>query len=371
VLNAIDDVSFQQRPIPKALGDHEILVEVKKTGICGSDVHFYKHGRIGPIAVEQPMVLGHESSGVVSQVGAKVTHLKPGDRVALEPGAVCGLCHECKSGKYELCGHIQFAATPPKDGTLGRYYCLPAGVSYLIPDSMTLEDAAMIEPLSVAVHAVANIGNFRATQTIAVWGAGPVGLLCMAVAKALVAVRVIGIDIVPSRLEFAKNYAATDVFLPPSPNENESKMEYSKRCAEVMMKEFGLQGRGGNNVVDVVVDASGAEASIQTALHVVKVGGTLVQLGMGTADVQIPMTLMLIKEVTIKGSFRYGPGDYPFAISLVTQGKVDLKPLVTHRFPFDQAVEAFKATHVGKSDDGKPVIKAIISGPDVSPDDHM
>jgi D-xylulose reductase len=235
---------------------------------------------------------------------------------------------------------------------------------------MTMEDAALIEPLSVAVHAVVNIGNFRATQTIAVWGAGPVGLLCMAVAKALGAARVIAIDIVLSRLEFAKTYAATDVFLPPVPNPNESGMEYSKRCADTMMKEFGLRERGGINVVDVVVDASGAEPSIQTGLHVVKAGGTFVQLGMGTPDVQIPMTLMLIKEVTVKGSFRYGPGDYPLAISLVAQGKVDLKPLVTHRYPFDQAIEAFKATQAGKSDDGKPVIKAIISGPDVSPNDN-
>jgi len=236
---------------------------------------------------------------------------------------------------------------------------------------MTLEDAALIEPLSVAVHAVANIAGFRATQTIAVWGAGPVGLLCMAVAKAIGAVRVIAIDIVPSRLEFAKSYVATDTFLPPPRNANEAGMEYSKRCADTMMKEFGLQERGGIDTIDVCVDASGAEPSIQTALHVVKVGGTFVQLGMGTPDVQIPMTLALIKEVTIKGSFRYGPGDYPFAISLVAQGKVDLKPLVTHRFPFDQAIVAFKATQAGKSEDGKPVIKAVISGPDVSPDDHM
>lgn len=135
-----------------------------------------------------------------------------------------------------------------------------------------------VEPLSVAVHAVANIGNFRATQTIAVWGAGPVGLLCMAVAKALGATRVIAIDIVASRLEFAKSYAATDTFLPPAANPNETNMEYSKRCAETMMKEFGLQERGGINTVDVVVDASGAEPSIQTGLHVVKVGGTFVQV---------------------------------------------------------------------------------------------
>ena len=135
-----------------------------------------------------------------------------------------------------------------------------------------------IEPLSVAVHAVANIGSFRATQTIAVWGAGPVGLLCMAVAKALGAARVIAIDIVASRLEVAKNYAATDIFLPPAANPNETNMVYSKRCADAMMKEFGLQERGGINTVDVVVDASGAEPSIQTALHVVKAGGTFVQV---------------------------------------------------------------------------------------------
>lgn len=135
-----------------------------------------------------------------------------------------------------------------------------------------------IEPLSVAVHAVANLANFRATQTIAVWGAGPVGLLCMAVAKALGAARVIAIDIVPSRLEFAKNYVATDIFLPPTPNPNEDKMEYSKRCADAVMKEFGLQERGGADTVDLAVDASGAEPSIQTALHVVKAGGTFIQV---------------------------------------------------------------------------------------------
>jgi len=135
-----------------------------------------------------------------------------------------------------------------------------------------------IEPLSVAVHAVANLANFRATQTIAVWGAGPVGLLCMAVAKALGAARVIAIDIVPSRLGFAKGYVATDVFLPPALNPDENTMEYSKRCADAMIKEFGLQERGGVNTVDVAVDASGAEPSIQTALHVVKAGGTFVQV---------------------------------------------------------------------------------------------
>jgi len=311
------------------------------------------------------MVLGHESSGVVFKVGAKVKHLKPGDRVALEPGAACGICHDCKLGQYQLCPEMVFAATPPNDGTLGRYYRLPGSVAYKLPDNLTLEDGAMIEPLSVAVHAVASLAKLRTNQTIAIWGAGPVGLLCMAAAKALGASRIIAVDIVPSRLEFAKSYAATQTFLPPAPLPNETKPEYSKRSAAAMREALGIADRGPNSI-DIAIDASGAEVSIQTALHIVKTGGTYVQVGMGTAEVTIPITMLLIKELNFKGSFRYGPGDYELSIALVSQGKIDLKPLVTHRFAFNDATIAFKTTRAGKSEDGKGVIKAIISGPDVA-----
>jgi D-xylulose reductase len=336
------------------------MVQVKKTGICGSDVHFLVEGRIGDFVVEKPMVLGHESAGIVCKVGSNVKHLQVGDRVAIEPGATCRKCELCKAGRYELCPDIVFAATPPHDGTLGRYYLIPADLAYPLPENASLEDGAMIEPLAVGVHSVANLGGLRANQAIAVFGCGPVGLLCMAVAKALGASRIIGIDINPSRLEFAKQYAATHTYLPLKPEKGE--VEYGRRNAADMKKQLGITERGSGGI-DLVIDASGAEASIQTAIYIVKAGGTVVQVGMGNPNVTMNVVPIIAKEIIYKGSFRYGPGDYPLAISLVANGKIDLKPLVTHRFNFDEAVIAFEATRAGKSNDGKGVIKAIISGP--------
>ncbi|GAB1519922.1 hypothetical protein RhiTH_002993 [Rhizoctonia solani] len=370
ILKAVEDVVYEDRPVPECkftprrpvkLQDNEVLVEVKKTGICGSDVHYLTHGRIGDFVVNAPMVLGHESSGIVYKIGSKVKDLKPGDQVALEPGQSCATCEYCKSGRYHLCADMVFAATPPYDGTLARYYKLRSDIAYKLPPNMSLEDGAMIEPTAVAVHSVSTLAKFQPEQSIAVFGAGPVGILCMAVAKALGARRIVAIDIAPHRLEFAKNYAATDAFLPPKMEEGESKPAYSARAAALLKKEFGLSDRGDNSV-DVVIDASGAEVCVQMGFHIIRVGGTYVQVGMGP-DAQVPFGVMMVKELTVRGSFRYGPGDYQLAIALVSQGKVDLKPLVTHRFEFTDAVAAFNTTKTGKGPDGKGVIKAIINGP--------
>ncbi|KAJ4478231.1 xylitol dehydrogenase [Lentinula aciculospora] len=368
VLRSIEDVAYEERPVPESISDTEVLVAIKKTGICGSDVHYYVHGKIGDFIVKDPMVLGHESAGVITKVGAKVKHVKVGDKVAVEPGSTCRICDSCKSGKYNLCPDIVFAATPPYDGTLARYYRVLGDLTYPLPEHLTLEDGAMMEPLSVGVHSVSNLGNFKFGQSIAVFGCGPVGLLCMAVAKALGAKRIIAADIVPSRLEFAKSYAGAIPYRPLSPNKDETKLEYSRRNAENMKKTLEIEDRGAN-AIHLVIDASGAEVSIQTALYIVGTGGTMVQVGMGNPNVQIDLSQLMTKEVAYKGSFRYTHGDYPLAISLVAQGKIDLKPLVTHRYDFNDAIAAFKATRAGKSDDGKDVIKAIISGPDVSPND--
>ncbi|KAH7098483.1 xylitol dehydrogenase [Auriculariales sp. MPI-PUGE-AT-0066] len=362
VLRKIEDVAYEERSVPELAPD-EVLIEVKKTGICGSDVHFLVHGRIGDFIVKEPMVLGHESSGVVCKVGSKVKHLTVGTRVALEPGASCKSCDNCKAGRYELCPDMVFAATPPNDGTLARYYKLPADLAYALPDHLDLEEGAMMEPLSVGVHAVANLGNFRANQTIAVFGAGPVGLLAMAVAKALGAKRVIGVDIVQARLDFAKSYAATDVYLPGKKEDGEDQIAYSKRIAAEMADKLKFTERGIDSI-DLVVDCSGAPTCIQMGIFIVKHGGTFIQVGMGFPEVVLPVTTLLIKEVNFKGSFRYGPGDYPLSIGLVASGKIDLKPLFTHRFSFEQAALAFETTKKGKSEDGKAVIKAIISGPE-------
>jgi D-xylulose reductase len=178
-------------------------------------------------------------------------------------------------------------------------------------DSNRIEHIEQMEPLSVGIHSVANLGGLRANEKVIVFGAGPVGLLCMAVAKALGASRVIAVDIVPSRLEFAKNYAATDTYLPPKPLEGESKMQYSARNAKTMMEQLDIEERG-YKAIDLVIDASGAEVSIQTGILVARHGGTYVQVGMGAPEIQIPVTTLLVKELSFKGSFRYGVSAFPF-----------------------------------------------------------
>ncbi|KAF8556965.1 GroES-like protein [Imleria badia] len=359
VLKNIQRTEFEPRPIPE-IGAHDVLVEVKKTGICGSDIHYLVHGRIGDCVLPP-------GSDMV-RFGSSVTHLKPGDRVSVEPGATCKKCDACKEGRYQLCPDIKFAATPPYDGTLTRYYAVPSDLAYPLPSHLTLEDGAMMEPLSVAIHAVSKLAGLKANQSIAVFGCGPVGILCMAVAKALGASRIVAVDVVLGRLEFAKSYAATDVYQPPPVAEGESRITYSKRSAAALMQQLGIAERG-PTAIDLVVDASGAEVSIQTGIRIVKFGGTYVQVGMGSPDITIDMSVVLVKELVMKGSFRYGPGDYPLAIALAAQGRIDLKPLVSHRFPFESSPLAFETTRNGKSDDGKGVIKVIISGPGVDIND--
>jgi D-xylulose reductase len=210
------------------------------------------------------MVLGHESAGIVVAVGSSVTSLRPGDRVAMEPGIPCRRCVRCKDGHYNLCPAMAFAATPPYDGTLAAYYSLPEDLCYKLPENMTLEEGALIEPTAVAVH-ISKQANIRPGDSVVVFGAGPVGLLCCAVAKAYGATKVVSVDINEERLEFALGFAATVGF--------RSRKESAEESARRLVEECGL-GEG----ADVIIDASGAEVCIQTAIHALRTGGTYVQV---------------------------------------------------------------------------------------------
>lgn len=289
------------------------------------------------------MVLGHESAGTVVEVGSDVKTLAVGDRVALEPGYPCRYCRPCLSGKYNLCPDMAFAATPPYDGTLTGLWNSPADFCYKLPDNVSLQEGALIEPLAVAVHIVRQ-ASVAPGQSVVVMGAGPVGLLCAAVAKAFGATTIVSVDIVQSKLDFAKSFAATHIY--------SSQRVPAEENAKAIKELVGLPGG-----VDVVIDASGAEPSIQTSLHTVRMGGTYVQGGMGKADINFPIMAMCLKEVTAKGSFRYGAGDYPLAVELVASGKVDVKKLVTGVVAFEQAEEAFKKVKEGEA------IKVLIAGP--------
>jgi len=255
------------------------------------------------------------------------------------------------------------ARTPPFDGTLQGYYKLASDLCYKLPDNISLEEGCIFEPLSVGVQAVAKVADLHSNQNIAIFGAGPVGLACMAVAKALGSRRIIAVDIQDDRLAFAKTYAATDIWKSTAPQKDESKMAYARRQSREMAESLGLDLDQGTEAIDVVIDCTGAEVCISTGIYLVKDAGTFVQVGMGSEYVPIPITALLTKMVTLKGSFRYGAGVYKLAIDLVAQGKIALKPLITHRYEFKQAKEAFQAMVDQKGYDGKPPIKCIISSP--------
>lgn len=306
-------------------------------------MHYWLHGAIGHFVVKDPMVLGHESAGTVVSVGSSVTTLAPGDRVALEPGYPCRRCSQCLGGRYNLCPEMCFAATPPYDGTLTGFWNAPADFCYKLPESVSLQEGAMVEPLAVGVHIVKQ-GGVKPGDTVVVMGAGPVGLLCAAVAKAFGASKVVSVDIVQSKLDFSRTIGATHTYM--------SQRVSAEENAANIIKEADL-GEG----ADVVIDASGAEPSIQASLNVVRVGGTYVQGGMGKSDINFPIMKLCIKEVTAKGSFRYGSGDYKLAVQLLASKLVDVKGMISGVVKFTEAEEAFKKAKGGE------VIKMLIAGP--------
>jgi D-xylulose reductase len=238
---------------------------------------------------------------------------------------------------------MRFAASPPIDGTLTGFYTSAEDFCYKLPEHVSLQEGALLEPLAVAVH-ITKQAEIQPGQSVVVMGAGPVGLLCCAVAKAYGATKIVSVDIQKSRLEFAASYAATHTFMPERVPAEEN--------AARLLKETGLEGGA-----DAVIDASGAEPSIQTSIHTVRRGGVYVQGGMGKPDITFPIMALCIKEVTCKGSFRYGSGDYKLALEFVSSGKVDVKKLITETVKFEDAEQAFKDVKGGKG------IKMLIAGP--------
>jgi D-xylulose reductase len=300
------------------------------------------------------MVLGHESAGEVVEVGAAVSQLKPGDRVAMEPGVPCRRCNQCRSGSYHLCSSMIFAATPPWDGTLAKYYVNAADFCYKIPDHMSMEEAAMVEPVSVAV-AIAKTADLRAHQTVLVFGCGPIGVLCQAVAKAYAAKKVIGVDVVQSRLEVAMSYGIDHVFTPERLKAGTDPLAHAERMAEKLKAECGLDGGA-----DVVLECSGAEPCVQMAVFAARHGGTIVQAGMGKEIINFPITAVCTRGLVLKGSIRYLTGCYPGAIDLIGKGVIDVKKLITHRFKFEQAEQAFELVKAGREDVFKVMIKGVV-----------
>eukprot|EP01094_Clydonella_sp_ATCC50884_P022424 TRINITY_DN5137_c0_g1_i1.p1 TRINITY_DN5137_c0_g1~~TRINITY_DN5137_c0_g1_i1.p1 ORF type:complete len:348 (-),score=96.40 TRINITY_DN5137_c0_g1_i1:196-1239(-) len=325
VLHGIDDLRLENVDLP-ILKENDVLVRVRSVGICGSDVHYWKHGRIGDFVVNAPMVLGHESAGEVVAVGASVRGLAAGDRVALEPGVPCRVCTHCKSGRYNLCAEVRFLATPPVHGSMANFVAHPADFCFKLPDHVSFDEGAMLEPLSVGLHA-AQRGGVSLGHTVLIVGAGPIGLMCMIAAKACGATRVLMSDLKSSRLAVARQLGAHDTFC----------------VGEAPTLEEAIAS-GAVPRPDVTFECSGAQRAIATAIKATASGGVVVLVGLGAAEVTIPIIDAATREVDLRGIFRYA-NTYPKALALVSSGVVDVKPVVTHRFPLEEMLQAFEIAH--------------------------
>ncbi|XP_071964107.1 sorbitol dehydrogenase-like [Antedon mediterranea] len=330
ILKKQGELVLEDTPIPKP-GKNEVQIRMQRVGICGSDVHYWTHGRIGHFIVEAPMILGHESSGIVSEVGEGVQHLKTGDRVAIEPGVPCRMCEFCKKGRYNLCHDMVFCATPPVDGSLRRFYTHASDFCYKLPDHVSMEEGALLEPLSVAVHACRRAGVTLGNNVL-ICGAGPIGLMSMIVAKAMGAAVIAITDIDEGRLNKAKELGVNYTVKVDSRD--------GKVMAAKIEEIMGCQP-------DVTIECSGAEPSVQTSVYATKSGGMVVLVGMGPNEMlSAPLINAGVREVDIRGIFRYA-NCYPIALSMIASGQVNVKPLITHHFDLEKTMDAFETAKTG------------------------
>jgi L-iditol 2-dehydrogenase len=314
VMTGVGTLQIEERPVPSP-GPHEVLIEVAAVGVCGSDVHYYRHGRIGDFIVEEPMILGHELSGRIAAVGDGVDADRVGQRVAVEPQHPCRRCRQCTAGRYNMCPEMKFYATPPVDGAFCRYVTIGAEMAHPVPDSMSDDAAALLEPLSVAIATMRKAGIVPGSS-ILIAGAGPIGVICAQAARAFGAARIVVSDPVPSRRERVLRFGATEVLDP------------------TVDDVAALDPQ-----VDAFVDASGAAPAVVGGIRAVGPAGRVVLVGMGAGDYALPIGYIQFMEITVTGVFRY-TDTWPAAIHLVSSGAVDLDSLVTGRYDLEHVADA-------------------------------
>lgn len=309
VLHGIRDIRLEERPEPTA-GPGEVLVEVGAVGICGSDVHYYEHGRIGDHVVTGPMVIGHEAAGVVVAVGDGVDAARVGQLVALEPGIPDFTCDECLRGHYNLCPNVRFFATPPVDGAITHLVVVPSAFAHRAPEGLSDEQAAMAEPVSVGVWACRKAG-VTVGDRVLVTGAGPIGLFAAQVSRCFGAGRVVLTDTNEYRLGVAR--------------------------------ELGFSVHDARGEVpgdyDVLLECSGAAPAFVDGMHRLTPGGRAVLVGMGSDTVPLDVAVLQSRELTVGGIFRYA-NTYADALQLIASGQVDVSRVITHHFGLRETEDA-------------------------------
>lgn len=335
-MTGIEKLEQGEAPMPSVKPDG-VIIKLKAVGICGSDLHYYTHGRIGDCIVEPPFILGHECAGEVVEVGSEVTNLKVGDRVCMEPGVPCYKCDLCLEGKYNLCRSLHFWATPPDQGCLCEYVAHPAAFTFKIPDNMSYVEGALVEPLAVGLHAC-NRANVRMGDTVAIIGAGCIGLVTLMSAKSMGATKIIVGDVNEKRLEKAAELGAITV--------NTEKEDYVKKVMELT----------GGHGADIVIDCAGFTPTFKQAVDAIKYGGVIVMVGLGGEKLDdLDNNLLSVKELDVRWVFRYR-NVYPMAINAVSSGIINLKSIVSHSFEFEETDVAYATC----TKDIRNVVKGVI-----------
>jgi D-xylulose reductase len=334
VLERKGELAMRTVVVDEPLGANDVRIAIHTVGVCGSDVHYYTHGAIGPFVVNTPMVLGHEASGTVIELGSNVRDLSVGDRVCMEPGIPDPNSRAVREGIYNVDPSVRFWATPPVDGVLRPEVVHPSTFTYRLPDNVSFGEAAMVEPFAVGMQAAVK-ARIRPGDVAAVIGAGTIGIMIALAALAGGCSRVYISDFAVGKLAIAGSYPG---IIPVDLN--------VVTLSSVIDKDTRNWG------VDVVFEASGSAKAFSTIADIVRPGGAIVLVGLPVTDVQFNVNAAIGKECRIETVFRYA-NVFDRALGLIASGKVDLKPLISATFPFEQSIQAFERAAQGLPGDVK------------------
>lgn len=323
------NIVLKEVEVPKC-GEDDVLVRIKATGVCGSDLHYFKEGRVGANIVTEPHILGHESAGEIVETGGNVSNLQPGDRVTIEPGVPCLHCELCLSGRYNLCSSVRFLGAPPNHGTFREYIAHPALFVHPLPEGVSFTEGALVEPFAVAYHALGKAG-IKPGESVLIIGAGTIGLSCLQMVKIAGAAIVDIVDIDQYRLETAKKIGADNC------------VDAAKGCVE-------------ENSYDCVIEAAGVPESYQLCVDSMKKGGRLVLVGMSNTPTKTDFMTMLRKEAEVFMVYRYA-NCYKPVLKLLEAGKINSSAMVSHHYPLGEIQQAFMTAEDPSVDKLKIIIE--------------
>jgi D-xylulose reductase len=338
VLERQHELAMRDIDLPMDVGPGMVKIKIHTVGVCGSDVHYYTHGRIGPFVVNAPMVLGHEAAGTIVEVGQGVTNLKVGDRVCMEPGVPDPNSKASRLGMYNIDPAVAFWATPPIHGVLTPYVVHPANYTFKLPDNVSFAEGAMVEPFAVGMQA-ATKAKITPGDTAVVMGAGPIGTMVALAALAGGCARVIISDLAQPKLDIAAQYQG---IIPVNIKDKRLVDEVN-----TLTENWGA---------DVVFECSGSPRAWDSVIDVLRPGGTIVAVGLPVDKVPLDVSTLSVKEATITSVFRYAH-QYERAIALMASGRVDLKPLISETFSFEDSIKAFDRAVEARPSDVKLQIR--------------